>query len=69
MRLEDIVVEPSYSGPKLESADEIDGKWVVELMAYLQGQKVLHKKFAIMIILRCRELFEKDASLVHINVP
>ena len=35
----------------------------------MQGQKVIHKKFAIMILLRCREIFEKDASLVHITVP
>jgi hypothetical protein len=33
-----------------------------------KGEK-LHKKFAFMIILRCREIFEKDKSLVHINVP
>ena len=39
------------------------------MMSYMQGQKVIHKKFAIMILLRCREIFEKDASLVHITVP
>ena len=38
-------------------------------MDYLKGQKVIHRKFAMMIILRCREIFEKDASLVHITVP
>ena len=38
-------------------------------MDYMQGQKVLHRKFAIMIILRCREIFEKDPSMVSINVP
>ena len=69
VRLEDIVVEPSYSGPKLETPDQIDAKWVTEAMSYMQGQKVIHKKFAIMILLRCREIFEKDASLVHITVP
>jgi serine/threonine-protein phosphatase 5 len=35
----------------------------------MQGQKVIHKKFAIMILLRCREIFEKYASLVQITVP
>lgn len=69
VKLEDIVVEPSYSGPKLESAEDINGEWVVKLMDYMQGQKVLHKKYATMILLRCREIFEKDQSLVHINVP
>lgn len=39
------------------------------MMSYMQGQKIVHKKFAIMILLRCREIFEKDASLVHITIP
>ena len=39
------------------------------MMSYMQGQKIVHKRFAIMILLRCREIFEKDASLVHITVP
>jgi len=38
-------------------------------MDFLSNQKVLHRKFAIMIILRCREIFEKDQSLVRIEVP
>ena len=69
VKLEDIIVEPSYTGPRLDSSDQIDGKWVTEMMSYMQGQKIVHKKFAIMILLRCREIFEKDASLVHITVP
>lgn len=39
------------------------------MMDYLKGGKVLHKRYAFMIILRCREIFEKDVSLVHIQVP
>ena len=69
VKVEDIIVEPSYTGPRLDSSDQIDGKWVTEMMSYMQGQKIVHKKFAIMILLRCREIFEKDASLVHITVP
>jgi serine/threonine-protein phosphatase 5 len=69
VKLEDIIVEPSYTGPRLDSSDQRDGKWVTEMMSYMQGQKIVHKKFAIMILLRCREIFEKDASLVHITVP
>ncbi len=37
IKLEDIVVETSYGGPKLESAEQIDGEWVVELMSYLSS--------------------------------
>jgi serine/threonine-protein phosphatase 5 len=67
VKVEDIPVEDSYTGPKLESSDDITGEWVEKLMDYLQGQKVLHKKFAIMILLRCREIFEKDQSLVPVS--
>lgn len=69
VNLEDILVEASYTGPKLDSIDQINTEWVVELMNYLRGGKVLHKKYAFMIMLKCRELFEKDQSLVHISVP
>ena len=55
-----IEVEASYQGPTLDGPEAINGPWVQKLMEYLQGQKVLHRKFAIMIILRCREIFEKD---------
>jgi len=69
VNLEDIVVEDGYAGPRLDSADQITPEWVEKLMDYLKGQKVLHRKFAMMIILKCRDIFEKDPSLVHITVP
>jgi len=37
-------------------------------MEYLKNQKVLHKKYATMLIVRCRELFEKDKNLVKIDI-
>ena len=68
--VKDIVVEQSYAGPRLDNGvDELDGAWVASMMEFLKGGKVLHKKYAVMIISRARELFEKDTSLVHINVP
>lgn len=46
-----IVVEDSYTGPRLkESTDEIDEAWCKHLMQWQKDRKVLHKKFAIMII-------------------
>ena len=46
----DIVVEPSYSGPKLENISEVNAEWVVSMMDHLKDRKVLHRKYAIMII-------------------
>jgi serine/threonine-protein phosphatase 5 len=69
VNLDDIPVETSYAGPTLDKIEDITPKWVETLLEYMKDQKVLHKKFAIMIILRCRDLFETHKSLVHITVP
>lgn len=51
VNIEDIVVESSYSGPRLEkSTDEIDTEWVKKLMQYQKDQKTLHKRYTCMII-------------------
>lgn len=61
-------MEPSYDGPKLEnSTDEIDSAWVKNLMQYQKDRKVLHKKYACMIINKAKEIFEKNKSLMDIH--
>ena len=67
-KVEDMIVEASYDGPKLESADDVTAEWVVSLMEWQKAQKKLHRKFATMIIQRATELFEKDETLVHISL-
>lgn len=66
INVDDIFVEPSYTGPKLEKIEDLTAEWVVEMMDYYKNQKILHKKYATMIIVKCREIFEKNPSLVHI---
>ncbi len=66
--VDDMVVEASYEGPKLESADDVTAEWVVAMMEWQKAQKRLHRKFATMIILRATELFEKDETLVDICI-
>lgn len=68
INVEDIAVEASYAGPRLEkSTDEIDSKWVESLMKWQKDQKVLHKKYACMIIQSAKEIFEKNKSMVDIQ--
>jgi len=43
--VQDIVVEDSYTGPRLESIDDITPEWCAQLMEFLKGQKVLHRKY------------------------
>jgi serine/threonine-protein phosphatase 5 len=60
INIEDIHVEDSYDGPRLEkSTSEIDSKWVQSLMKYQKERKVLHKKYACMIINKAKEIYEK----------
>jgi serine/threonine-protein phosphatase 5 len=69
VNLENLFVEDSYLGPKFEDTDEITTQWVIDLMDWCKNGKVLHKKYATKLIIACRNLFEKDKSLVRISVP
>jgi len=46
----DIVVEASYSGPKLETIEDVTPEWIQNVMDHFRDQKKLHKKYATMII-------------------
>ena len=63
-----IAVESSYTGPRLESIDDISPEWVVSLMEHQRDRKVLHKKYATMIIQRATEIFEPLDTLVEISI-
>jgi serine/threonine-protein phosphatase 5 len=60
-------VENAYKGPKLDKIEDIDSEWVQSLMTWQKDRKVLHKKYASMIIIKARELFEADKSMVDIS--
>ena len=65
---ESIYVEDSYTGPKLESIDDVTPEWVVSLMEHQREQKKLHKKYATMIIQKAITIFEPLDSLVDIAI-
>ena len=66
INVDDIPVESSYKGTKFDKVEDIDSAWVQSLMQYQKDRKVLHKKYAAMIIVRARDLFEANKSLVDI---
>ena len=68
INVDEIVVEASYSGPRLDNVDDITDEWVVKLMDHFRDSKVLHKKYAVMIIQKATEIFDKCSSLVHISI-
>ena len=65
---ESINVEASYTGPRLNSIDDVTPEWVVSLMEWQRERKVLHKKYATMIIAKATEIFEPLDSLVEISI-
>ena len=65
--VDNINVEAAYKGPKLDKIEDVTSDWVESLMQWQKDRKVLHKKYACMIIIKARELFEADKSLVDIN--
>lgn len=69
VNLDDIQVEAAYAGPKLEQIEDLNADWVVSMMDWMKSGKVLHKKYAYMILVQCRSILEKEKSLVHISVP
>jgi serine/threonine-protein phosphatase 5 len=51
----------------LASTDEINEEWVKNLMLFQKGGKILHKKYACMIMNKAKDLFESSKSLVDIT--
>ena len=69
INVEDIVVPESYTGPRFDSVDDIDVKWCEQLMEHMREQKLLHKKYLVQIIMKVRDEYAKEDSLVDIEVP
>ena len=68
MNENDIAVEASYSGPKLNSIDDVTPEWIQKMMDWQRDGKNIHKKYAVMIINKASELFDKADSLVDIQI-
>lgn len=63
---DEIVVDSSYTGPRLDSIDEVTPEWVRDMMDWQKDQKRLHKKYATMLINKATELFDQLDTLVHV---
>jgi len=50
LNVEDMIVEDTYSGPRLDKIEDLNHEWVLKLQEYMKEGKVLHKKYATMII-------------------
>eukprot|EP00124_Ichthyophonus_hoferi_P000627 Ihof_evm20s24 gene=Ihof_evmTU20s24 len=66
--LDSMVVEAEYEGPRLPEGG-VTPEFIVELTEHFRSEKRLHKKYAYQILVRIKEYFEKQPSLVDVAVP
>ena len=64
----DIEVEASYTGPRTEDGN-ITLQFVNDLMEHQKQEKKLHKKYALEILYKVREIFKAEPSVVDVAIP
>ena len=62
-----VLVEASYDGPRTEDGQITQG-FVEDLMAWQKAEKRLHKKYALEILRRAREILAKEACVVDVGM-
>ena len=54
-------------GPRLDG--DITPVFMNEMIAWFKDQKVIHKKYAMKIILEAKKVFQSLPSLVNVTIP
>ncbi|XP_065655533.1 serine/threonine-protein phosphatase 5 isoform X2 [Hydra vulgaris] len=67
--IESMAIESEYTGPILKDGKTVTIEFMDELITQLKDQKKLHKKYAFQILIDIKSYFEKQPSLVEINIP
>lgn len=62
-----IAVESSYVGPKLEGKITMD--IVKEIVSHFREQKILHRKYVLMMLIEAKAMFDSQPSLLRIPLP
>ena len=52
-----LVVEESYSGPHLGENNEVTFDFVEKMKEHFKNQKLIHKKYALQILIQAKTLF------------
>ena len=71
IKIEDIKMPAGYSGPKLLDDDlsNIGPEFAREALEYMQNEKILPKKYIMMILLKLIQDFKTYDSLVSLTIP
>eukprot|EP00640_Fibrocapsa_japonica_P001000 CAMPEP_0113941658 /NCGR_PEP_ID=MMETSP1339-20121228/7534_1 /TAXON_ID=94617 /ORGANISM="Fibrocapsa japonica" /LENGTH=504 /DNA_ID=CAMNT_0000945865 /DNA_START=67 /DNA_END=1581 /DNA_ORIENTATION=+ /assembly_acc=CAM_ASM_000762 len=68
VHVEDIVVEASYDGPNLPEDGKVTQEFVEDMVERFRGQKLIHKKYVVQMLLACRDMFAAMPSLFDVSV-
>jgi serine/threonine-protein phosphatase 5 len=64
--LDSMVVEASYTGAVL--GDEMTQEFIDDMIARFRDQKTLHRKYVYRIVLKVREILDKEPTMVEVDV-
>jgi serine/threonine-protein phosphatase 5 len=65
---DDIDVEASYTGPRIEDG-KVTEEFVDELREHQKAEKRLHKKYALQILYKVRDVLKAEPPVVDVPVP
>jgi serine/threonine-protein phosphatase 5 len=69
INIEEMVVEESYTGPRLPEDGTVTIEFVTEMMEYFKSQRLIHRKYLLQILLAAKRFHETQPSLIRIPLP
>mmetsp|Transcript_22337 Transcript_22337/g.28891 ORF Transcript_22337/g.28891 Transcript_22337/m.28891 type:complete len:503 (-) Transcript_22337:319-1827(-) len=67
--IETMVVDEKYDGPRLNDDNIINEDFVLATMERFRLQKLIHRKYVLLTLLRVRDILKSEASLVDLRLP
>lgn len=64
-----IAVEESYHGPRLEADAPVTPEFVQDVLDHFRAEKILHRKYVMMLLLRAIDMFKRLPPLLRIALP
>jgi serine/threonine-protein phosphatase 5 len=65
--LDSMVVEASYDGAEL--GEEMTQEFIDDMIKRFRDQKTLHRKYVYRIVLKVKEILDKEPTMVEVEIP
>lgn len=69
INIADIVVEDSYTGPRLPEDGSVTLDFVHELLEAFRSQRLIHRKYVLQILLAAKAYHETQPTLLRVPLP